>query len=337
MANAKTTSIHREVLKKSWKITLKNKYLWLFGFFAAILGSGSEFEILFNNYGSIDNTSETLFSIQSFYQEGLISTIVVNVKDLFSAFPFQGILLLFIFVIVAIIVIWLAIVSQIALFDSIKKLSAGQSTNLDNGYKAGSKYFGPVFGINAVVKIILYALLLILGLPLVGWFLVMDNLLGALLFILFVFLIFTPLTVIVSFIVKYAVAYVVIKGYKAGDAVKASWNLFKKNWLVSIELAFILLVVGVLVGLAMIVLLGFIAIPFVLLSMVALFFGSNVGFAIALFVGVIIWFCTIALLGAAFVTYQYSAWTLLFLRIEGSTAPSRLVRWFTSGTQYFKK
>jgi len=337
MAKATTTPIHRDVLKRSWHITLKNKFLWLFGFFAAVLGSGGEFEIIFRNYGNIDETSETLFSLQNLYQEGFITNVVTNAKNLIAAYPFQGLLFLFVFIVVAIIVIWLAIVSQIALFDSVKKISAGQSSNLDNGYKAGSKFFGPAFGINAVIKVLLYVFLLIIGLPLITWFLVMNNFAGALLFILFVFLVFVPLTVIVSFVIKYAVAYVVIRGYKTWDAVKEGWRLFSRNWLVSLELAFILLIIGLLVGLAMIILLGFISIPFVLLSLVALFFGSNVGFTISLLVGLIIWFCLIAILGAAFITYQYSAWTLLFLKLVEDRAPSRLVRWFSSTTQYFKK
>ena len=42
---------YRNILKQSWRLTWRNKYLWVFGVFAAFLGNGGELEILFNNLG----------------------------------------------------------------------------------------------------------------------------------------------------------------------------------------------------------------------------------------------------------------------------------------------
>ena len=46
-------SFYRNILKQAWKITWRNKYLWWLGIFAALLGNGGEFEILFNNAGIV--------------------------------------------------------------------------------------------------------------------------------------------------------------------------------------------------------------------------------------------------------------------------------------------
>ena len=50
---------YRTILKQAWSLTWRHKYLWWFGIFAALLGNGGEFEILFNNVGA--NPGQALF------------------------------------------------------------------------------------------------------------------------------------------------------------------------------------------------------------------------------------------------------------------------------------
>ena len=67
---------------------------------------------------------------------------------------------------------------------------------------------------------------------------------------------------------KYAIAYVVIKGSGFVEAVKLGWQLFVKNWLVSLEMAFILFFINFAVGFGLLLLFLISAGPFLFLALV---------------------------------------------------------------------
>jgi hypothetical protein len=319
---------YRDILKRSFIVVKKYKFLWFFGFFAAFLGGGGELESLFRNYSNLGETSQDIFSLRAIYQGGIFWTIFENTKQFFATYPWQAFFLLLMIAVIFIIVIWLAIVSQIALFDAANKISRNKKVNYSEGYQIGNKHFGSVLLINIVIKIILYGLFIVIAAPLLSWFLVSGNVWGGIFFVVLFFFLFVPFSVIVSFIIKYAVAYIVIKGQSAGQAVKSGWELFKKNWLISIEMAFIILVIGLVVGLVILIAIGLASVPFFLIAITALFFGSSTGFVVAVVLGVVVWFIIIAIIGSAYVAYQYTVWTFLFLELVDDRARSKLARWF---------
>lgn len=319
---------YRDILKKSFVIVKKYKFLWFFGFFAAFLGTGGELNTMFNSYSNIGETSENVFGLQSLYQGGIFWSLYNNIETFFATYPWQALFMLLMVVVIFIVVIWLAIVSQIALFNLVNKIEKNKKVNYSEGYQAGNKYFGSVFLINILVKVILYGLLVVIAAPLLSWFLLKGNVWGGILFVILLFFFFIPISIIASFIVKYAVAYIVIQGQRTGQAVKLGWELFKKNWLVSIEMAIIILVLGLVVGLIILIAIGLASVPFFLIAIAALFFGSSTGFYVAVVLGMVAWFVIIAILGSAYVAFQYVTWTLLFLELVGDNAQSKLMRWF---------
>ncbi len=321
-----TSSTYRDVLKRAFTTIIKNKFLWFFGFFAAFLGTAGEFEPLFKNYTNIGDRSRDILSLQSVYQDGILYSLYNTLDLFFSAYPWQAFLFLLMFFVIFIIVVWLAIVAQIALFDSAYKLDKGKSVRFGDGYRVGNKHFGSVLLINIVVKAVLYAIFVVIGAPLITWFLVKNTLLGGIIFIILVFVVFIPVSIIVSFIVKYAIAYIVIKEKHAGESVKLGWDLFKKNWLISIEMALLILAIGLGAGLVIVLGMGLTSVPFVILGMISFFINSSAGFSIAIVLGTITWFVLLAIVGSAFVAFQYTAWTFLFVKLTGQKAESKLTR-----------
>ena len=67
----------------------------------------------------------------------------------------------------------------------------------------------------------------------------------------FLFLIFVPVVVIISFVAKYAICYVVIKGYSLKKALAKAWKLFLDNWIISLEMSLTLLLLSFGVSLAL--------------------------------------------------------------------------------------
>ncbi|MFA6098947.1 MAG: hypothetical protein WCV50_05385 [Patescibacteria group bacterium] len=321
-------STYREVLKKAFTVVKQHRFLWFFGFFAAFLSAGGEFQSVFKNYSGLAEKTDNIFSWNSLIQGGLLSSLADNLKAFFSSYPWQAFFMLLMFVVLLIVIIWLSIISQIALFDSANKINKGKKISYADGYQSGNKYFSKVLLINIVIKVIMYGLFIVLSAPLVASFLGGNNILGGLFFVFLIFFIYVPISVIISFIIKYAVAYIVIQGKQAGESVKMGWELFKKNWLISVEMAFVILVIGVGVGLVILLALGISAIPFILISSAALLLGWGGVFAAATIIGVIVWFVIIAIIGSAYVSYQYVAWTLIFLKLVDEKAESKLKRWF---------
>ena len=76
----------------------------------------------------------------------------------------------------------------------------------------------------------------------------------------------------------------------------------------------------------MLIIMGLAAVPFVLIAIAALFFGSSTGLGVAVILGALAWFVIISVIGSAFVSFQYSSWTLLFLDLVGDKAESKLKR-----------
>ena len=322
------SSTYRDVLKQAFKIAKNHRFLWFFGFFAAFFGVGGELEPLFRNYTNISETSKRVFDLNYFFRGGVIESVYSNVKLFFGLYPWQAFFFVLMILAIVLVIIWLAIVAQIALFDAAHKLSKNKEVRYHDGYRVGNRHFGTVFLINILTKVIVYGLFTVVAAPLMTWFLVQSNLWGGILFLFLIFFILIPISIIVSFMVKYAVAYVVIKDKQAGEAVRLGWGLFKKNWLISLEMAFLILAIGLGVGLAILLCIGIASVPFLLIGIAALFFGSQTGFAVAFALGTITWFVIAAIIGSAFVAFQYSAWTLLFLKLVEEKAQSKLLRWF---------
>ena len=322
----KKVSTFGDVFKGAYQVVKRHKFMWIFGFFAAFLGAGGEFEPLLRNYSSISDTSEQIFSLQSLMRAGLLGSFFESVANFFGSYPLQSVLFLFIILVVAFVMLWLSIVSQVALFSSANKVAINKPATYKEAFREGHKYFGPVFLINIVIKALLYVLFIVITVPLMSWFILHNDITAGVIFVIAMFFVFIPISIVASFIIKYAVAYIVIEGKKTGESVRLGWKLFKKNWLVSVEMALIVLLVGIGVGLTILIGIGLSAIPFILIGVVALLFDSAFGFAATTVVATMVFLLIAAFLGSIYVAYQYSAWTLLFKKLVAEKAQSKLVR-----------
>ena len=321
-----TSFSYREILRQAYLINRRHKFLWFFGFFAAFLGVGGELEPFFRSFFNLSTTSENIFSLQELYKQGLFGTLLGNLQSFFGTYPWQAFFFFLMIFVLTIVLIWLAIVSQIALFDSASRIAGKREASYGEGYRVGNRYFGSVLLVNVILKGALYVVLTIVGTTLLSWFLVRDNVIGGLLFVFLFFIVLVPVSVVISFIVRYAIAYIVIQGKQVGESMKLGWQLFKKNWLISIEMALIIVLIGIIVGLVMVVALGMAAVPFGLIAVASLFFGSSTGVVVAVVIGTIAWLAIAGILGGIFVSFQYTAWTLLFLKLVENKAQSRLMR-----------
>lgn len=316
---------YRNILKQAWALTWRNKYLWWFGIFAALLGNGGEFEILFNNAGA--NPSQALFpSWQRIASTGVFSGhTLTNIGNLLRQDTLNMILVsaaCLIALAIGLFLVWLVIVSQAAIVNNSAAVIKQKKHAFRDGLDSGILNFWPVLALNIIIKAAIYALLVAISLPAIF----SQGSFNANLFYIIALVIIVPVAIILSFIMKYAVAYSVINKSKIMPAIKQSCRLFKENWLISFEMAVILFFINLLVGLAIVLIILVLAVPFLFLGLIFYYAFSLVGSWLIAILAFASFLFIVVSAGAALAVFQISSWTGLFLELDKKGGVSKLVR-----------
>jgi hypothetical protein len=325
-------SLYRPILARAWEITKKFKGLWFFGFFAAIISSGGEYEIIARALytpGNSDLLSTTISGFQEGLKEGLVNSNAGLWKNIVSALFSNSstiIVALAIFILVIAIVLfllWLSTVSQIGLIRNISLINKTKKTTLSEGLDAGVRLFWPVFLINVVFKIIIFVMLFLMGrelLLLAG----KGGLAIALYFLSFI--LFVIVTLIVSFLIRYQLFYLVLKKQPWLEALKSGWKLFLKNWLISLEMAFLMFIFYIVIFFVSIFIVAVLtAIPTVVLLAYLSYLPVFAKSIIAL-VCIVLILITMIASTILINTFQWAAWTLLFDRLALTEELSKIIR-----------
>ncbi len=325
----KYKTLYRDILKNSFDITFKNKILWFFGLLAAPLMGMAEYELIINSAGGVNGVG--IFS--EWYQ--ITNTIVSQFGGVLLSNPIVVFILLIIFSIIALFaffLIWIAIVAQCALIDSINQSNAKtlNGSKINTSINSGTKNFFPVLGVHFLVKIILTVSLFLLSLPIVAIVFGSDTILsGTFYFILS--LIFIPIVVIIMFTAKYAINYIVIEKEDLFGGIKKGYRMFVENWLITIEMSIILFFISILMGLFIALLGSFLIMPLALL--IYIFIQMKLIFLInfVLILGFLFLIISSLFAVAIFSTFQYSNWVMLFNRLKkgDEKEKGKLARWFS--------
>lgn len=297
------------VLRRAWSTLWSHKTLWFFGLFAAILSLGEEYDLLVRNSEILDAVPRRLEQFKTIAEQGIAGDVWRNFVTALQTNVAGTLGVLVTWLVAILAVAWLVIVAQAALVEGARREEERKPYNILEGFDTGMANFWQMFLLNVIAKIVVYGLLFIVIIPLAFIFAKTGSVNVALIAVFWSFIVLIPVITIVAFVMKFASAYIVIKKYPVRPAIVAGWNLFLQHWLVSIELAFILIIVN------------FVVIYAVVSSLLNLFGFPNFStFEYLLF---------LVILGFIFswlTTFQFAAWTHLFFRLEEGHAPSKLRR-----------
>jgi hypothetical protein len=318
-------SLYKTILGQAWKTTWNYKYLWFFGIFAALLGSGGEYEILFRSFSS--DASQAVFpGWQSIAETGIFN--IQNMGQAIKEDPLAFMTVIIIFLITLALfgfLIWLAVISQAALVNNAAGYINGKKNDFKSGIAKAGEKFWPVFSLNIIIKLVIYLAFVLVSLPVVLTAASQGPVAANLTYII-AFIIFIPVALALSFVVKYAIAYVIIKNSGFIESIKSGWQLFTKNWLVSIEMAFVLFLINFFVGLLLILMVLTLTIPFLFLSVAAFKLANIAGFWLIATLALIIFLVIVILGGALLSTFQISSWTGLFIQLVNKGGISKIAR-----------
>lgn len=319
-------TLYRDIIKRAVKSSWSNKYFWFFGLFATFFTSSSLYG-LFANIVSGDLASNPfpilsrlskLFSLDTFSNIGkTMSEQPVNVAII--------ILIYFSFVVLFFFVAWLSTVSQAALVNNAALELTEKENNLKIGLNAGIEKFWPVFSLNIFLKAIFYFGFFVISLPFILGIFQKSSLSDNLIFSV-VFVFFASLAIVFSFIIKYSIAYIVLKKENFFGGLKKGWSLFKENWLISIEMAFLLFFIDFFVNIIIILLLTIVIVPFIFMAVLLAGWGSLFGFWVLMLIALILFLLIAAFSRAIITAFQIVSWTDLFVILIGQGGQSKLQR-----------
>lgn len=227
--------------------------------------------------------------------------------------------LLGLFIILATIII-IAIASQGALMHSAALSQKNTKTNklqLNQGLQVGLEKFWPLLGINLLNLLIGYYFLVFIIQPLIAIAALNGGVPYFALLLLIIFFILLPVIIATAFATRYGIGYIVMYNQPFLTAFNNGWNLFKINWLITIESALAILGTTIIYFVLMLAVIFIVFTPFIIVAFIV---AGNENLAWLLvglgsLAGIIILVFATALYGA----YYNLIWSNIFLRLTSKT------------------
>ena len=299
--------------------------LWFCGFFAMFLGQFGLWDFfssmhLAQQEGVVGVGRNLLILSQSIHDVSLLQLSV----DKWVWFFWLCIFVVGFFLLIMV----LAVVSQGTIVYALGqqcKLLHKKRINIEKAWQVGVRNFWTLFGITLIKKALIFFLTCGIGITLLaalrqGSTMSINVFFG-------VFAVAVVLGIILSFLVVYATAYVVIEKYNIRDALVSSWRLFLNHWLVSLEVGvlMLLLYIAVLFGIAVVVVLCT-AEVFLLTILSALFGGIWFWVAlewllVAISVVIAVYFLVMLYI------FSTTVWVYLFMKMHKTGVKSILQRY----------
>ena len=321
-------SFYRLILKKAFWLTWKNRWLWVLGFFAAIIGNGGVYEALIRGFNNISEGRSVFNTFQEYVESGIFGMLSWAKLDALwqsdsSAFGVTIFTLLTILCVLA-VMITLGVIGQGAVISGVIGLDEKEPMKLKSSFRMGVDRFWPVLEINVITKVILLGFLLM-----IAYFasLIVSSVSAVNIFVYVLsFIIFLILGIVIYFLTIYGTAYVILRRKSVREALWSAWHLFRRHVLLNLEMGLILFILNVVTATL------FFAGCFVLLSpLFVLYFlflvaGSEVVVSILMAVMVLLFVVMMLLVGSWWSTFQLGVWALLFEKLELSGGKSKVLR-----------
>jgi len=318
------TPFYRRILTDAWRIAWYHKHLWVFGFFATLIGFGAVTEVFFNSY---ERTADALPLAASAGSMAALIPGLTTIKAIIAYSPYPALSLLIFLVVFSLlfaVFAWMTLVSVGALILGARKISRGGEPMFGDGVKAGAEKFWRLLGVNLISKIVILLALVMTGANL--FILMKDRTLLSGLFYIGSFIIFTAVSFVASLGAVYGSIGVAVKDESTEKAVNGAVRLIGEHWLVSLEMAVLLLVASLATGVAVALGTLVLSVPLIFLIVVAAVFKAQAAVYAVMTLTAIMLLIMVVCLGSFLTTFQTAAWTMLWSELVERKPSSKLLR-----------
>jgi hypothetical protein len=301
-----------DLIRDAVRITLRNRYLWFFGFFVGLGsggggsgggGGGGDFE---------EHNSAEVASVSAFTtQQGTLDNIPLIAGVVVAA------------LLVFLVFFALYVISQGGLTESVAAIEGGEARRFSSTWRAGLSYFWRVLGQVLLFLGIVLGLLLVVGIPVVllvaGTFAatgsivvrVLVTVVAALVVIALLVVVFIPLAIVKQF----ARRELVVGGERVVASIGSGYRLFRQNlgrsllvWLIQLGL---MLGAGIALVIALLVVGLVLFLPTIVLAAAGYSTAAIIAGVVAGLILLPLFIVAVAILG----TFNHSYWTLAYLRL----------------------
>jgi hypothetical protein len=308
--------VYREVMTSAFQMAWREWKYWPLALFASFLFTSGSYDVLLR---SVDGMAT-------------LSNVILNstpaASSLFSWMTASGDtidLLLNVQVLLAVVIVTLLIlisscVAQGAIVYAISAYRMGRKPTLAEAIRVGGSVFWPVAALNIMslssiwVLRMLMSFLLSMAIRTQGadmWFLYFVT-----------FLFFAAATFAIAVVQIFTLNAVILQGASLHEAISRGWKMLCEHWIVSVEIALILLATACVAGGSFVVLCFIGSLPYFAAVAAAVATNSMALLTATRIIGGLIFFGAIMTLAAFLTQLQYTAWTLLFRRLgEGGVIP----------------
>jgi len=312
-----------DLIRDAFRITLRNRYLWFFGFFAG--GTGSNFG---GNLSSSRNFNPGNFNPENWQRSDLSGLTAQVGQGLGTAVLIFGIVVVALLLVLLFII--MAAISQGALADSVAAIDRGEGRRFGSTWRSGIANFWRVLGYFVVFFLIAVGLLVVIGIPvalLIGGTFAATQSIGArvtvavivgIVAILLLIVVFIPLAIIG----QYALREIVVGRERVLASVGSGYGIFRRNLGRSLLLWLIQLGLSIGIGIAFLLLLLIVGLVLAIPAIALAVAGYTTAAIIAGVIAGLILLPILLVATGAIGTFSHSYWTLAYLRLTAPPTPS---------------
>lgn len=318
----------REIFVEAFRLMWAKKILWVFGFFALLITSSIGYQIIFQG---IDSVQEPLQWWQrwSTWAEGTSPFDLFSGQwELLRSNPGSWFRVLFTWAVIGAFFLGImsfCIYSITVLISMAKIVKLNGVDSVILAMKESSPVFWRVTGAVLLSLLAVNALILLFSIPVIALGLSTSIVQTGLLYLLFGLFLIVAFSL--SSLAYYVILFIVVEQERLSNSILLAWALFKKYWVITLEMVLLQLIVG---GAMIIVVLFGLSLLIIPLSILGIILVSQQLFDFTLYLPMVI--LVLAVVTTVFVTSAYSvfnlySWTLLFMRFKEIHPKSRIAAW----------
>lgn len=292
-----------DIIKKAFKVSLKNKFLWIFGILAGgAAGGGFNFQI--PSSGSSGSLDKTLGKDLS----------TIDWTTFWTNYGTPILFVMVILLILAIIFFVIGLISQGALIGAADKIEKDQKVTFGNSFMIGWHNFWRVWGLNITLLLAILIVLSFWIIP-VCLLVIIGAYVSAVIVGILLFLVNLLFWIVIGFISPYALRIVVLKKHSVFESIRGALHFVRDNLLEVLVMYLLLMVVGLAVGLA-VILVGLILIGILVAIGFGLYYISSIVLFIYIFFMVLILIVLCLAFSGAYTTFTSTVLTFTYLKLS---------------------
>lgn len=295
---------YTDLIKRAFNLTLRNRFLWIFGFFVVTAGVWAASIALLTFGGSNKVQAESVVNITK-----------DQAVSFFNQYAFPSLIGVLILLVIAIVMFVLALISRGALINGADKLGKGEKSDFSSAFKIGKKYFWHLWAVAIVYSLVVMASIMSVITPIVMGIFFVFFLPIAVLWSLLTFPLVLIINIAIIMILPFVYRAIIIEDKGVKDGILLAFRLFKRRFIDIIVLNLVLVISEIFYSMFAMLALALIAVVLFLIGVIIWTASLAIGIVFSFMAGALLVVC-LFMLTSAFFAFQSVIVTLAYDKLK---------------------